>query len=33
MLSKFEFHNKFKQDVALFLREDPQLSSLASLKY
>lgn len=33
MLSKFEFHNKFKQDLALFLREDPQLGSLARLKY
>ena len=33
MLSKFEFHNKFKQDLALFLLEDPQLHSLAQLKY
>lgn len=33
MLSKFEFHNKFKQDITLYLREDPQLSALAKLKY
>lgn len=33
MFEQFDYHNRFKQSIEVFLREDPQLSALSRLRY